>query len=232
MSYQGKVSSTKNVRLPFNREKKTGMDRWHFRQEPALQRRDEISKASVCVFCAEMHHRPIRKFITALLDQLVEWYFALAPELRHLYEVIPYDNPCCLYFDIEYKISLNPQLSENVVMQTLKLVIMKAVAQYLGIEITEGSIVDLVATTDTKMSHHLIVHMPGLAFENNQVCGKFVKLVHEESRSYAENGTTGLIYSDGTMDQNQIGELFANSTRGKQFYVISLCIPGTGSFEF
>ena len=131
--------------------KKHMMIVWHSLQEYAFERQ---------VFCAESHQKPYRKFLTGLLDQFVAYYYALTPILRHHYEVIPYDNTCRLYFDVEYKRAFNTELDEEEIMTILKSGIICAVAQFLGAEINETNIVDLVATTDQKMSHHLIVHIP------------------------------------------------------------------------
>ena len=164
---------------------------WHTKQALALARREEFSKTAVRVFCAESHHQAVQKFLTCLLDQFVHWYYRLEPILRHLYEVIPEDSRCRLYFDVEYKVALNPDVEERDVLQTLKSVIINAVAKLIGLQISNEDIVDLVTKTDAKMSHHLIVHLPGAVFENNLVCGHFVRLLHHETREYVDNGQSG-----------------------------------------
>ena len=190
---------------------------WHSLQEYAFERRAKYSKRAVKVFCAESHHEPYRKFLTGLLDQFVAYYYALTPILRHHYEVIPYDNTCRLYFDVEYKRALNTELDEEEIMTILKSGIICAVAQFLGAEINETNIVDLVATTDQKMSHHLIVHIPGCVFQNNLVCGDFVKLFHNEMRKFAHAESDSSIFNEGGITQLDAKKLFPNSAEGKHF---------------
>ena len=93
-------------------------------------------------------------FLTASDSELVGGCYTLPPELRNLYEVIWVDTPRGLYLDVEFKRDLNRDVSEDTVISTLKTIFVEAINMLIpGVNSSLCSIVDLVATTERKMSH-------------------------------------------------------------------------------
>ena len=193
--------------------------RWHRRQEFAFQCADECPHV-IRVYCAQRHHEDTRVFLTADDSEFVGWYYTLPPELRNLYEVIRVDTPCRLYLDVEYNLDLNRALSEDTVMSTLKMVFVEAINKLIpGVNITQCDIVDLVATTARKMSHHLIFHTNDVAFANNAACGALVGLVAEKLQAYVNDGRECVIFNHNTFTRTELAGLFVNASTGKQFVV-------------
>ena len=180
--------------------------RWFPRQAPALD--DVKEDGNRMVFCAEKVYPPIRKFLTAKLMDFVQWYYQIAIPTRHLYEVILVDTPCRLYFDIEYSRVLNPDLTERTVMGILKRLIVRSVAVFCQEDIGMQNMIDLQATTETKMSHHLIVHIPGRFFMNNSAVGDFVRRMLCCVESFVDSDSSSDILPYEPLPKCQLRQLF------------------------
>ena len=125
---------------------------------------------------------------------------------------------------MEYERGANTELDEASVIKTLISVIILAVKYFVGVAISSTDVVDLVATTETKMSHHLIVHLPGIVFENNLVCGHLVRLLHQETRAFVEDGNTGTLFNDGELTREQASLLFIRKSDGTKKFVSDLAV--------
>ncbi len=95
---------------------------------------------------------------------------------NYLYELIPEDAPCHLYFDIDGKV---PEGGQRDVMERKQGALFRLCCEELRLQITpaqvEVSMYVLDASDARKFSRHLIFHVPGFAFANNRHCGAFVR---------------------------------------------------------
>ena len=193
---------------------------WYTHQHYALQNAEGNPRR---VFCAQKRYPECRRFLTATLPDFVTWYFSLTPDIRHLYEVVTEECHCRLYFDVEYSTAANPNANESVVVRVLKDLIVQAVDVFLNVSIDHTAIVDLSASTTTKMSHHLIVDIPGHIFTSALAVGTFVREMHRQAVVFESTGVATEIFAEGSLTQQDVSQLFVNSNRGRQF-VVDMCV--------
>jgi hypothetical protein len=99
-------------------------------------------------------------------------FFGSDPEL-HLYEVIPENRPCHLYFDCEFLFTDHPDFDgEGLIARLLARVDDRLFAVF-GHD--EYEVVHLDATTPRKFSRHLIIRSDEFCFKNNIHVGQFVQ---------------------------------------------------------
>ena len=79
---------------------------------------------------------------------------------KHYYEVICENQPCKLYFDIEYKKELNKSVHGVKLLQTfIELLISDLKVKFDILDINEKEhVINLTSTTEKKFSHHIIVN--------------------------------------------------------------------------
>jgi hypothetical protein len=92
---------------------------------------------------------------------------------RHVYELIPFDSPCHLYFDIEFLFSEHPEFCGDSLVHDLLARVDDKLMEVFGQ--TDYEIIDLTATTPKKFSRHLIIRSNEFCFRNNRNVGVFVK---------------------------------------------------------
>ena len=116
---------------------------------------------------------------------------------NYLYEVIPSDTACHLYFDIDGSAAEGPErkvLDEK--QQQLFDLSCKELNILLGTTTVNGSMFVLDASDAVKYSRHLILHFPGFAFKNNAHCGAFVRYLYGKYNSELEGyGVDLTVYS-------------------------------------
>jgi hypothetical protein len=54
-----------------------------------------------------------RRYLVAAFHEFANMYRKVPQSKRHVYEVIPENTPCRLYFDLEFKKTLNPTIDES-----------------------------------------------------------------------------------------------------------------------
>ncbi|XP_060854233.1 DNA-directed primase/polymerase protein-like [Rhopalosiphum padi] len=108
------------------------------------------SKSNGCMSFTYEQSNGQRYFMVAHPETF--WYYdSRKPQNeRHTYEIIPENNPCKLYFDLEFNRNENPESNEE-------------------------DILDLDSSTAEKFSHHLIFQT--LVFSNNCQAGYFVHFI-------------------------------------------------------
>jgi len=119
-----------------------------------------------------------RRYVVGHFGRLVDYYWRkLDPTARHHYELIRENNPCRLYFDIEFSRKFNEiATNEEALMTEFINELITEVKSVFDIQISRRSIVDLDSSTLDKFSRHLIVHMPkGELFANTRQVGIFVR---------------------------------------------------------
>ncbi|CAE7813304.1 primpol [Symbiodinium sp. CCMP2456] len=116
-------------------------------------------------------------------------------EKNHLYEVILQDQPCWLYFDLEFSRLTNPELQPNLAMTAFDETLSAFCQDVLGLAVDENSVIVLESSTPEKFSKHVVVHrlldkekdttVP-LAFANNAQAGLFVNELVNYARANRE----------------------------------------------
>ena len=91
----------------------------------------------------------------------------------HLYEVIPENHPCHLYFDVEFKFSEHPEFNGDKLIQKLIDLVDEKLLMVFGR--ADYEVIDLEATTDIKFSRHIIFRSDTYMFYNYKHVGHFVK---------------------------------------------------------
>lgn len=92
---------------------------------------------------------------------------------HHIYEVIPENRPCHLYFDIEFLFVEHPEYDGDKLICDLVSLVGERLFQKFGQKNYE--LIDLEATTPKKFSRHLIFHSDSFMFRNYKHAGYFVK---------------------------------------------------------
>uniref|UniRef100_A0A183DCK8 DNA-directed primase/polymerase protein n=1 Tax=Gongylonema pulchrum TaxID=637853 RepID=A0A183DCK8_9BILA len=89
----------------------------------------------------------LRRFLVTTVRRFWHWYRDHQPGLS-FYELIPQDRPARLYFDLEFYRASNPGVIEEVLINDFNACV------------SEDMLV-LEASTETKFSEHVIVHLHG-----------------------------------------------------------------------
>ena len=130
------------------------------------------------IFALETSTTGKRKYIVGNLGRFLEYYWRDSMS-KHFYELIPESTPCRLYFDLEYSVEANPQITLDDRESLVEEFIAEICTEFKmvhDISITRSCIVDLDSSTSTKFSRHLIVHLPnGELFADTFAVGQFVK---------------------------------------------------------
>jgi len=75
---------------------------------------------------------------------------------RHLYEVLPEDRPCWLYFDIEFARATNPHVEPGEVASAFRSVLNDFCADMLGAPLDQDWVFESDSTTSEKFSRHMV----------------------------------------------------------------------------
>eukprot|EP00557_Chaetoceros_sp_GSL56_P008669 CAMPEP_0176494752 /NCGR_PEP_ID=MMETSP0200_2-20121128/10281_1 /TAXON_ID=947934 /ORGANISM="Chaetoceros sp., Strain GSL56" /LENGTH=597 /DNA_ID=CAMNT_0017892565 /DNA_START=47 /DNA_END=1837 /DNA_ORIENTATION=+ len=154
------------------------------------------------LFACESNKEGKRKYISTHLGRFINFYWRECDaNERHFYELIRENTPCRLYFDIEYNKKANPTIdgkTNETLLNEFFDELQTEVFNVFKLSIDRASIVDMDSSTESKFSHHVIVHMPNKElFRNNIECGIFVK--NFISR-LAEEVATGIMKKDKGKD--------------------------------
>ena len=182
----------------------------------------EADRDNLKVFAFEVDFSGKRQFVCC--HPLTLWTFYKHLKKRHYYEVIPSDKPCKLYFDLEFKTELNPDLDGCQMVKQFKERLAQDLGQFFGQQ-PEPDILDLDSTTDVKFSRHLI--LPSHIFVNlNQMrayvlsfCGKlrqdpsFPKI--RTSSQSNDTSTAAIFVDEGVYTKNRNFRLYMSSKFGK-----------------
>lgn len=169
-------------------------------QEPALQRLQELEREfeEKCnhqkqgseeeilwsmrprIFALELSQKGKRKYIVCNCGRFFSHYWMdIDASARHYYELIREDEPCRLYFDIEYNRDANPGIDEETnaqLMDEFLTELYKEVKNCFDITIDRSNVIELCSSTEKKFSRHIIVHFPNdQLFSSVKSCGSFVK---------------------------------------------------------
>lgn len=133
------------------------------------------------------------------------------------------DYPCKLYFDIEFKKDLNPDLDAECHMNNLKNSIQEALEnEYKISRDLSKIIIELDSTSSIKFSRHLI--FPKVIFKNNIIMGTFVKKLCMLYGNYwmvntlfESNGSyqRGFLIDEHVYDKNRTFRIYGSCKAGK-----------------
>ena len=113
-------------------------------------------------------------------------------------EVILQDQPCWLYFDLEFSRLTNPELQPELAMTAFDETLSSFCEDVLGLALDAKSIIILESSTPEKFSKHVVVHrlldkekdtMVPLAFANNAQAGLFVNELMNYARTNREGSS-------------------------------------------
>ena len=163
---------------------------WRYfpRQQFAVEFCDDKREPCLRLFTYEKANGK-RKFLVTTQRQFWERYKVLADSQRHYYEVIRLQDPCRLYFDIEYYREFNPDKNEAETLVIFVDYVFHCIQTKYDIHCTRENVVDLDSSTDLKFSRHLIFHLnqDEILFRNNHECGEFVKEICSCLELFLEN---------------------------------------------
>jgi len=100
-----------------------------------------------------------RKYVVTNLDNLWLRYVDTHVRDRHFYELLREGHPCHLYFDIEFKKTLNPHADGDRMVDIFLKCLQGQLAQACGIDLQRSDVIELDSSTPDKFSRHLICHM-------------------------------------------------------------------------
>ena len=139
---------------------------------------------------------------------------------KKYYEVIPANEPCKLYFDLEFQKAEN--IGKNGDEMTLTLInatnsLLEKLFQHKN---SQKNILILDSSTDSKFSKHLI--FTKTVFEDNKACGHFVNILQQElseeemSMMLVRNKESEVSFVDSKVyNSNQNFRLYLSSKFGK-----------------
>eukprot|EP00111_Clytia_hemisphaerica_P011405 TCONS_00033405-protein len=203
------------------------------RQQDALEYCQRVKEKSVCLFSLEKQDGK-RSFLVTTRKQFWNRYNTMDPTKKHFYEVIMENNPCRLYFDIEYKYEFNPGLDGCAVTDLFIRYVCHCLNKEFNIHCTPKNVIDMSSSTNTKFSRHLIFIHPKLLFQNNIQCGDFVKEICFSLRSFFLTGSHNKflpINDDGDSKENIINaptkdlqDIMIMNEKNEQMFICDLCV--------
>ena len=148
------------------------------------------------IFSQELASTGKRTFISCSINTFFDAYLAIPPRRRHYYEIIRENSPCRLYFDCEFYKEFNPTVDGDSMMGLFTRYVATALQSYFGIMVSLENFLDLDSSTDTKCSHHIIVHLPeNQLFLNNLHIGNFVTKIANDCRPSVSASATAQPYA-------------------------------------
>lgn len=150
--------------------------RWHYFTKQAAALDYAASNRQAQVWSLELDGgKGARSYIVASREAFWIRYRKMNPPTpRHYYEVIRAEQPCQLYFDLEFCRVANPEADGEQMVRTLCDEVRSALEARYGTAHSILRIIDLESSTCRKFSRHVIVRMDGAAFAHNGHVGQFV----------------------------------------------------------
>lgn len=213
------------------------MNRKHFRhfelQKPAQDHAKVNPGFRVFVresFSTDPRRKSSRKFITGDLTKFLLAYYDVEDEIKNFYEVITEGHPCRLYFDLEFARNENMNIDEDEVTLTFINVINHCLKVKFSVLCDEDCVLQLESSPNlppnpprTKMSRHLIFHVPNHVFANNSVCGHFVRSVWTCLVDFLDNLKVSPYFPHPTLSREALGQLRV-SCRSKLGFIADMSV--------
>eukprot|EP00879_Flechtneria_rotunda_P021736 GHRR01022920.1.p1 GENE.GHRR01022920.1~~GHRR01022920.1.p1 ORF type:complete len:353 (+),score=120.69 GHRR01022920.1:228-1286(+) len=167
------TTSTLSILNPYNAPFKTFKT-----QQEAYSYLDRHPCAALLrTFAQELSTKGQREFIVTSAELFWQRYKELPATSRHHYEIIRQGAPCNLYFDLEFCPKTNPGIECPALVQLLLCEVARQLHHLFDIPWHDSFAVELDSSTPQKISRHVIVAVPGVAFADACHAGQFARLV-------------------------------------------------------
>lgn len=125
----------------------------HFGQ---IEGTDDLRVLPIGVFAEETASNGIRSYIVSSYESIWCYISSLCKYERHIYEVILVDQPCWLYFDIEYNKN-KYHLNDYKILKDFTNYLQAWIYSTFGYSIDQNDIIYLCSSNIDKFSYHIIV---------------------------------------------------------------------------
>ncbi|CAG9534358.1 unnamed protein product [Cercopithifilaria johnstoni] len=153
-------------------------------QDDALLKcEQEGPMARVFAFEYSTHHPGRRRYLVSGVERFWRWYKRQCNV--SFYELIPRNRPAHLYFDLEFYRETNPGVKEEELIKDFNDCVSEVFAEMFGIDLNpEKEMLVLDASTTTKFSEHIIVHLAdNHLFPSNTSMKSFIQQLKEKMLS-------------------------------------------------
>jgi len=163
-----------------------------------LTREGQYAENQLGIFAEEYSKSGARHFYVHTYAGFALRYASLAPGTPHYHEVVQEGRPCWLYFDLDLPQSKDckSHADHDSVLASFKEALGKFCRHELSMELDESAMVILDSSTPKKLSKHVIVRQPGLAFSSNRqlewLVGRFVE--YAKRRSYEDKSCHDMFF--------------------------------------
>jgi hypothetical protein len=148
------------------------------RQEFAFQWADSqagVVPKNLAYFSFEDSKSGTRKFLISSYEEFWRRYLKVRDGERHYYEIIREGTPCHLYFDIEFCRVANPTVDGVAAVKGLMELVRATMEERFQLSFSDENLAHMDSSTRVKFSCHVVIQIPGAAFESAIQCGGFVK---------------------------------------------------------
>ncbi|VDO37120.1 unnamed protein product [Onchocerca flexuosa] len=213
------------------------------RQNDALLKcEQEGPLARVFAFEHSIYHPGQRQYLVSTVQRFWQWYKKQCDV--SFYELIPQNRPARLYFDLEFYWKTNPDVKEKDLIKDFNDCVTEVFTEMFGIDLDpEKQMLVLDASTTTKFSEHIIVHLfDNHLFPSNTSMKFFIQQLKKKMLSsgrclvWNADATKLTTLFDATVySVNRNFRLYLSSKLGKNnplvlakrcnFYVQKKCLP-------
>ncbi|VDN02465.1 unnamed protein product [Thelazia callipaeda] len=192
------------------------------RQNEALQKcKQEGPLSRVFAFEHSIYHPGKRHFLVSTVERFWHWY--KKQSCASFYELIPQNCPARLYFDLEFYRETNPEAKEKELIDTFNNSVTEVFMEMFQINFNpEKEMVVLDASTPTKFSEHVIVHIrDNQVFPSNISIKLFIQHLKQKMLSgdgcvWNESGTKRVtLFDEAVYSSNRNFRLYLSSKLGK-----------------
>ncbi|KAL3990279.1 Herpesviridae UL52/UL70 DNA primase family protein [Acanthocheilonema viteae] len=151
--------------------------------DAVLKCEQEGPMARVFAFEYSIHHPGQRRYLVSTVERFWQWYKRQCDV--SFYELIPQNRPAHLYFDLEFYRETNPNVKEEKLIKDFNDCVSEVFTEMFGIDLSpEKEMLVLDASTTTKFSEHIIVHLiNGQLFPSNTSMKSFMQQLKEKMLS-------------------------------------------------
>uniref|UniRef100_A0A8R1TRN4 DNA-directed primase/polymerase protein n=1 Tax=Onchocerca volvulus TaxID=6282 RepID=A0A8R1TRN4_ONCVO len=154
------------------------------RQDDALLKcKQEGPMARVFAFEYSIYYPGQRQYLVSTVQRFWQWYKKQCDV--SFYELIPQNRPARLYFDLEFYWKTNPNINEKDLIKDFNDCVIEVFMEMFGVDLDpEKQMLVLDASTTTKFSEHIIVHLfDNHLFPSNTSMKFFIQQLKEKMLS-------------------------------------------------
>uniref|UniRef100_A0A158Q6N9 DNA-directed primase/polymerase protein n=1 Tax=Elaeophora elaphi TaxID=1147741 RepID=A0A158Q6N9_9BILA len=187
-----------------------------------LKCEQEGPTARVFAFEYSVHHPGQRRYLVSTVERFWQWYKRQCDV--SFYELIPQNRPAHLYFDLEFYRETNLDIKEEELIKDFNDCVSEVFMEMFGINLDpEKEMLVLDASTNTKFSEHIIVHLAdNYLFPSNISMKSFIQQLKEKMLSsgrclvWNAGATKLMTFFDATVySVNRNFRLYLSSKLGK-----------------